>query len=405
MPAMVFLKIAADVSFLFMLLGSIAVHFGSELWVLMVTMAVICAGQILSFWLSEKKKGTALRLLPYILPIGCAFIPGMTLSGWIICGIIYAYALFTGITRRYMADDEAQKVLFKITLGAIAAMLIIMLMVSAVDVSYTIVIFSGLISSVCSILLMRSLRHEPEIYSMPSYQTVNIGIACGVIGLSILLSTRTVLNGIFYVLKTIYSGIAYVVVNGLTLAIRGIAAAIKWIISLFPGGAEQAAETENNIELDMRSANDLFGDAAEYKGFPTWLKITGIVIAALIVIGIIILIFRKLAGHRTTETAKAASGTSYTDNGWEPERKKSSSQVMGVRKQYKKYIDFLRNEGTDITKDETSAEVNQNSPWKYQGSAAAELRQLYLKARYAEIADKEDAERAKDLVRAIKQAR
>ena len=399
MAVMVFLKCAGDISFMFMMLGSIAVHFGASVWACVAALAVICLAEVLSFVLDGVKSG--LRLLPFILPLGCAFLPGMTISSFIICGIIFAYTVFVAATHRYMAEDS-QRTIFKITAGGLLAMLLILLLVSAEQISFSIVIFAGLISLCCSILLLRSLRHDSEVYSRMSFQMVNLGVIAAVLGVSVVLSTRAVTEGIFKVLSAIYKGVAYVILTVITYAIRAVAAAVSWLKSLF-GSVETAEEAAQQQQLDLRGAADLFDTNGEYTGLPTWIKIVGIVVIALIVIGILTLIFRKLAGGRRGAAAGTARGnTSYSKTYQRAKAAPEGAQVGGVRKQYRKYLAMVRAEGQTITADETSADIAMFAPPKYRTEAAAELRKLYLEARYNGEASKEAADRAKELVKMMR---
>ena len=100
MTAMVFLKSAADISLFFMLLGPAAVHYGAGPLMCVITAAVICVSQILSFLVSRKKD--KLRMLPYMLPLFCVLLPGRCMAWAVLCGLIFAYEVFTGAARRYI---------------------------------------------------------------------------------------------------------------------------------------------------------------------------------------------------------------------------------------------------------------------------------------------------------------
>lgn len=401
MAVMVFLKSAADISLLFMLLGPIAVHFGARPLMCVITFAVTALSQVLSFEICLKKD--KLRLMPYILPLFCIFLPGRCVAWAVLCGLILAYEVFTGVTRRYMPDDSVQKTIFKISLGLIAAMLVILLIASAVQRSFTIVILSGMITASCSILLMRSLRHEPEVYGRFSYQVVNLGIMAGVAALAAVISSGPVLKGIFTAVRTVYLGIAYAVMFLLNYLIRILAWIYRAIRSLFSGNISPPPEQEVP-QINTESIADMF-PGTENNSPPQWLRMIFIILGVLILLLIIALVFMKLAGRRA-EAMKAVGVTSqYSPAIGREEKRRFTGQVQGVRKQYRKYLGMVEKEGVSVGPEDTSEDVCTKAHSGLGGAAARELRQLYIDARYNGTASRAAAERAKELVRELKKAK
>lgn len=396
MAGMVFLKSLSDIAFLFMLMGPVAVHFGAGLMTCVLTCLFILASEVISFLISQKRDN--LRLIAYVIPLVSIFLPGKSISWAVVCGMIFAYEVFTGASRRYVPDNDSQKTIFKITAGLTVLMLIILLMAKAVEVSYTIAIFSALISMCCSVLIQRSLRHEPEVYTGAPFQAANIGIVALVCAAAAVLGSRPVVHGILTVLKAIYTAIASAVLFVVTYILRGISFVVRWIVQLFGGESEAPVEQET-VTLNPQSANDLFGDVGEPTGFPLWLKIVGIVIAAAIVILIIILVFRKLAGRRVSDPEiGSAERTSYKTAGAQKRSHRDTASVQGVRKYYRKFLKKLAADGFRIDDDFTSGDIYDKAPEKYRNEAAAELRALYIEARYKGTADKAAADRARELV-------
>ena len=407
MAALVFLKSAADITFLFMLMGSAAVHFGAGLLTCVITCAAIAVSEVLSYVISSGTSSrksaisAVIRMSVYIIPLACIFLPGRSISWAVVCGLIWAYEIFTGASRRYFPEADVQKTIFRITLGALPAMLIILLMAGAREISFQIVIFSSLISLCCSVLIMRSLRHEAAVYSRPSYQAVNIVIVAVVAGISALLGSEAVVSGVLTALKAVYRVVAYAVLFVITYAIRGISYLVNWISLLFSGDSAPPPEPEP-VTIDMRSGEDLFGEINEYNGMPLWLKITGIVIGALIAAAVIVFVFRRLAGRRAERKEASTGAAVYNPAKPAARNVRSSSPVQGVRKQYRKYLNLLESEGIVIEGDDTSEDVREKAPFKFRGEAADELRELYIDARYNGTADKAAADRAKELLREIK---
>ena len=402
MIVMVFLKIVADAAMMFIFGGPIAFHFGASVLKCIVTMLLIASASCLSFVLRDKK---AIRFVPFVLPFAGLLIPGQVVSWAIICGIVLAYAIFLAATGRYLVDPEHQKVLFEVTIVLEIIMIIAVALAKGTETSFSIVIFGGIISMASSIMLMRSLRHEPEVYNSLQFQAVNIGIMAGVAAVTAIVSSETVIGTILKGFVYAYKGVAYVIVWLFTQLLKGLNLLVEWLKSIF--GTIQIDNEQEPVTLDTRSAEDLFDDITnDAAGFPQALKIILIVLAVLAAIGIIILIFRALAGKKFTAEVPSGDGRIEREQNREAARRKENlnAQVQGVRKQYRKYLALLKDKGQDIDESETSGDIVQMSQPEYRSGEARELRELYIKARYNGVADRQDAERAKELVKAIKKA-
>ena len=71
-----------------------------------------------------------------------------------------------------------------------------------------------------------------------------------------------------------------------------------------------------------------------------------------------------------------------------------------VRREYRAYLDYCEAHGLTILRGDTSLDITgRASGMDY--AAEAELREIYLRARYAETATAEDAARAAELVKKI----
>ena len=71
-----------------------------------------------------------------------------------------------------------------------------------------------------------------------------------------------------------------------------------------------------------------------------------------------------------------------------------------VRREYRAYLDYCEAHGLTILRGDTSLDImGRASGMDY--AAEAELREIYLRARYAETATAEDAARAAELVKKI----
>lgn len=410
MPVMVFLKIASEVCLFLTVGGAISIHFGAGSWQIIVTLAVICLSEVLSYIMyarkgQDERQNVFIRLWPMGIPLLCILLPGRCISWAVLCGIVFAYTVYIVLSEKYLPDADHQKTLFKLALGLTIGVIVILAFAGGREISFSVTIFSGLASAACSILLMRSLRHDASVYQKASFQLINVGLVAAVSGIILLLSSKAVINGVLSVLRTVYTFVARGALYVIMFIIRIIGEFFKWLISIFPLHEIPQQEREA-VELNTENAGDMFGEATEYVGLPLAAKIIIWVIIAVIIAAILYFIFRYIAGERARVTA---------DGGQESFRKPSlrprgrqgeddSSQVKGVRKQYRKYLHFLKSKGMFIDPSNTSLEIENGAPDPYRMDEADELRELYLEARYNNKADQWAAERARELVKIIKKA-
>ena len=410
MIVMVFLKILADAALIMTVCGPAAVHYGADVIQTLITVLSICICLTISYIIYIKiGRGSTgrriLQLAPMIIPAFCIFLPGRTISWAILCGIIYAYAVFIAVSARFVPDDHQQKILLKIALAAALVMALALLILKSEERAFSLCILSAMISMAASVLILRSLRHDSSVYNSLQFQAVNAAIVAVFCAAAAVLGSGTVLKGVFAGIRAVYSVIARGIYYVIMAVITAVGKLIEWLSLLFPHGNISEPETQEPQTMVMPSGEDLLGEITEPAGFPVWLKIILIIIGILAVCGILALIFRHLAGSRSSGDADEESITTAVP-GHDAERQKrsvsSSGQVKGVRKQYKKYLAMLKAHGQEIHTFETTADIEISSADMYKCDEAEELRRLYLEARYNGIAESGAAERAKELVHSIK---
>ena len=254
----------------------------------------------------------------------------------------------------------------------------------------------GLTALICSVLLMRSLRHDAEVYSSPGYQLLNLLAVAAVPAAAAVMSLETVLNGFFTVIKTIYRIIMGLILNVVMWIIRLIAAAFgKLGVSIQPEGQVP--------ELDLSGAKEMFGLSDSGSGAGDAVKYVFIALGVIIAAGLLFVLFRYFssgmdsASDNTEELLQSVRISRDTKKG-EPE----GTPVHRVRQQYKRFLKFCVKQGIEISESDTSGEISSRSSWLPPAEASAELREIYIKARYNGTASKEDAARARKLCTALR---
>lgn len=410
---MVFLKAVSEFSLIAIVAGAFTARFGASVTGIMISFAAAVISVFLSFFLRDKK---VLRFVPVLLVFASALYPDRSIA-WIIVTVLFlAFAIFTIAGKHYIDVDEHQKSILKAQLALTGVMLVLTLLFQLGDNALAVIITSAFAGLCATILYLRSVRHEPEVYNQASFQLVNAGLIAAAAAVVVVLSNETILNGFFSGLRAAYTWIATKIVDGLLFVIQCIEAFFRWLSSLLSFGHVQKAQEQQAAQIQMQGNEDLFGDISEITGPPLWLRIVFWVFVAAIVVLIIWVIFRAIAGRRMEEMdGKASSFKSYAVKGAGREKERSKDQdVQGVRKQYKKYLQYMTGQGLQLSRSNTSQEIEvmTGSLSRENGAgdeekvrkASDELRQLYLKARYNNAAEKSDAERAKYLVGQIKKS-
>lgn len=396
MLSMVFLKVAGDLAFYYTFAGPFALHFGAEEAWMLLTLAVVPFCVMLSYVLGDKG---LLRFVPWLGGVVCVCLPALGLADRIMMLPPLAYALMLMILRRYRPEWGSQVEIFNVFWKVFLAYVLLSLMLRVSDAGVQLEVLMGMVTLVCLVLLMRSLRHEESVYRQPSYQLLNLGLVGAAMGVALLLSSKGFLNSVFAVLGAVYRVIAGVVMRILMLLLQAFAFLFSWI-------RFRRNEDREMPELNLGGAAEIFGleenTGADGRAF-TYVIYALAILAAIVVL---ILVFRFLA-RRYGEAPPAGdvrdNRVFLDDSDAREEKASRGSPVQRVRAQYKRFLRLCMKRGQELKRSDTSLEVNERCGHLF-GHEAQELREIYLHARYDHRADKDDALRAKELYARLKKS-
>ena len=395
MLTMVGLKIAADLAFYYTLVGPPSLHFGGSSGALLGCLLLVTLCFVLSYCLRNRG---ALRFLPLALVAGCFFLPGAETATGVVLLPAWAYAVYLAARRVYEPEWSHQVDIFSLFWKLFLVYFAFELLLRVSDEAVTLSVMMGTVMLLCSVLLMRSLRHDPQVYCQAKYQLLNLALVAAALAAAGLLSSRTFLNGCFAVLKTVYLAVAKVLVQLLFWVIEGIAKLFSWLKITKPEGKE-------SIQLDLSSAKDILQleDSGGGEGSRI-LSYILIALGALAAIACLVLVFRYLSrreGERRPGGGPADSRYAVESRENQEGRAAPGSPVQRVRQQYRRFLRLCGRHGRVIQRSYTSREVNDNCADLF-APQAEELRDIYLEARYNDSATKEDAARAKALYAEMK---
>ena len=260
----------------------------------------------------------------------------------------------------------------------------------------------AIIALMLRVFLMRMLRQSPAVYTSPKYLAVTGGLLAAVCALAFLLSREGVTNGVASAAGAVYfGGLMPLLLN----LLRVVGSVLLWlfIVSfrlilsvLVLLGSKQSENQEilNNTASRMQE----MAEAAPINGS----LIGGVILGVLAVIFLVAVLLKFIRRPKAKAQAVGAEvqkrASTVTSRRHWPGFFLSPNER--VRREYRTYLDYCGKHSVTVQPSDTSLDIaGRASSMDY--AAEAELRQLYLKARYAGSATAQDAARAGELVKTI----
>lgn len=253
----------------------------------------------------------------------------------------------------------------------------------------------------------RTTRHDPEISTRPGYLLLSGGVLAAVCAGPFLLSRSVVVAGAKAAASAVYFGgivpvlqlfLNNIVVQGVTWLFHGILQFIHWLFTLFPPKPLERTEIVSTDEV-IANAQKAAKDAEPLINGMSMLTALGILLAVLCAV----LVVRHFLRQKFRHTDTACMDTTVRRSTHKRTRRWPGlflSPVDKVRREYAIYLDHCQRHGVTILRGDTSLDLTGRA-FGMDFAAEAELRQIYLKARYNGTATAEDAARAAELVRKI----
>lgn len=314
------------------------------------------------------------------------------------------YIIWLVWKKDYVLDCDRQQLLFGVFWKVLVAVIVFGILLGGIDAITAITIPYALVMLMCSVLLMRALRHEPKVYCRARYQITNLSAVAVVVVVAGLLSTRAFLAGCAAVLKAAYGTLIQPILefllSVLLYIIGGIAALFSWL-SL--GKVEP--EKQESPELDLSGIEDIFGEDVVLKEPSELLRTLGTILLVIAAVVVLVLIFRWMSRRRGAD-GSALEGGEQRETVEVVQRivkKKETSPVRKIRAQYRSFLKWCAETGVQVERSSTSLDVHrQVDLLSGRGAVSQQIRELYIKARYARIADPNGVRTMKQLCDQIK---
>lgn len=403
MLTLVFMKIAADLALYYTFAGFFAALFGASSGV----MLLILAAQAVIFTLSYAARGVGRRrFLPLLLLALCWLVPGAGLADRIVIAPPALYTVYLAAKNIYEPDRFQQADIFSVFWKVMAGFSVFCALFGKTELVKSMVLPAGLIVLVCSVLLMRSLRHEPQVYCQVRYQAMNVLLICAACVCTLILSSDAFLGTCLMILRTVYNWVISPVLMLVIYLIILIVQVFIWLFSFFEFGELVSPDREGAME--MPDFQELLGlEQSGQSAAGQWLDRIAAAIVILAAAAVVILVFRALSKRKIArQSARAAREvrTGLTQRKERPDDIPAGSPAGRVRAQYRKFLKLFSAQALEREKSDTSLDISRRCRGTFDDQSVGELRSLYIEARYGGRATREDVQRAKKLYTEIKKS-
>lgn len=404
MLMLVFLKITADLALYFTFAGFLAVVYGA--WSGFVFGSVLLGAAVFTVSYALKDKGWA-RFVPLVFGIIGGLAGASSIAECVVVIPAAVYIWYLAGKEVYEPDRYSQMGIFSVFWKVFLAFGLLMTVAGKAEEITAVSVPMGVLTMAASVLILRSLRHEPEVYLQRNYQMTNLLLVVCVVGLVLFLSSQMMVTLVVMTVKTLYQWVVLPVI----MLVVYIFAVIVWLISkLFAFVKIKKLETDQQPQMQIMDVNQIFEGmvpgANHEELFAKILMGIGIVAAVIICI----LVFRMLA-NRDREVRKVSGvrdeRTKTVIKREKTKHRSENTHVEIVREQYKRFLRMLAQQGVVTEKAHTSLDVQKQyrrveRSEEIDGKLADELRQIYIAARYGQDAGAQEAQRAKEICSEIK---
>lgn len=392
------LRALAELSFYYAFASFVAVWGGSRYALAGLMLQTVC--YVLSAMLEKKKVLRMAALLPMML---FWLLPDVPLADTLLFLPAALYLIRLAYSGKYVLEWGRHVELFSVFWKAYFLFAFLLLLVGTLRQLSQASLPIGLIMLVSSVLLMRSLRHEPETYCQKWYQIFNAAAVAAVIVVAALMSTDAFLMACVSAAGAVYKNVVAPLLLAAVMVLLLVLQAAAWLMSLLN---IRLPENQNKVpELQLDSLVKDLG-LAEPAGEPVGEKYL-ILLCVLAAAALLYIFFRWMMrlgwGEKRPPEVLEERFETAGDVAVKERKMGPGSAVQRVRAQYRKFLKLYISAGGELEDSHTSLDVERGAKrHRFAAGDVEELRSIYIRARYAEHAEAKDASRAKELCTAMK---
>lgn len=420
MVLMAFYRMIVELSFYYSFAGAVAAYFGGNGTVLPALLLSVC--YILCERLAKLRReetgkaGTLCRYLGLLPALLWLIVPGISPADRICFLLPLAYLAVVVYRKDFILSRYRQMDMFSVFWKAYAVFALVLTIFGAVGLLEA-TVPAALLTAVGSVLLLRSLRHGPEVCLRREYQLRSLLYAGLLIAAAWVLSRDSVLQILKTVISTVWN---HLLVPVLTMIFVAVSVILTWIFQIFRYLLSLGHRKPQDVSQIMQQftgqgealAETVSTTGAENTGWQAVFLAIGIL--ALIVIAIVF--FRWLLMRDSPEEESAAQ-IEKIDHTPPPEAQKTgkilgNTPIQRIREQYRSYLKlFIRQGGVHLPSDTTlqlaEKTLEQTAPGTDlsncpQNDPLRQMREIYLRARYRGEIHEEDPKQMKRQTTTVK---
>lgn len=391
MILMHFLRALSELGLYYALAGTAAARFGGSL--ALAGLLVLSACFALSAVLQKRGWGRWLAVLP---AAGFFFLPGGHTADWAAYLPGLAYLVWMVWKEDYALSWSRQADIFSMLWKACPPFGLVFALFCGVDGVVGQGLPAFLLAAAASVLLLRSIRHGPEVYCQGSYQLLSGLSLAALLAAAWLASTDWFLDRV----EDAYTYLIAPLLTALSMLV-GLAAMLLFLPLQFLAHQQREVAVPPGEGTQLVEAEERMWEASVQ--WESLLPLLGVLAAGVA----LFFFFRWMTRRRAEQRWTGGEAASRHAVEAAPRRVPQAlpyTYAGRIRGQYRQFLKHCRRRGIELEPADTSTEVSRKALRRLPGQAEPleEFRLLYQRARYRGEATREDLQRAKRLCSQLK---
>ena len=408
---MYILRVMGDLAFIYAFAGGISACCGGSGLILPMIIQSVCFGT------SVRSKNKVLKVL-VLLPMALCFIlPEGMWADWTVIALGCIYVIYLSVTAQFIENGRkthlakglmswsAQVDKFRLFIKIYPVYAILMILIGFYSSIVGVSVPMAIIMVMISVLLMRALRHAPQVYMQKKYMLVNGVTVMVTLIAAWLITLRPVVDALLKSLLWIYRTLIAPILIGLAwilgYALSLVASFFSWLAKMLGGTREV-----NNPTGEM-GPPEIITEYIDSNG-GSGAFITDVLLAIAIIIGIVVVVKCFLWLGRKRQVEESALVHAHRESVM-PTAKNVQAEQTGngatwqVRRWYRRFMQLYEQKIAKVHISNTSAELERKALYTWKDKAVLdEIRDIYIRARYAHQAERSDVKRIKALYMQLK---
>ena len=316
------------------------------------------------------------------------FFASLITRSWILALVLtVSYTGYMIFAKKLHTSWDRQVDFFSLSWKLFLGFGIVAFLIGKTDVMLTYGIPLALCSLSASVLLLRMLRHGPDIYLSKQYQFKSCILLFFTLGIAWVCSSGFVRKSLAKTCAFIYMKLIVPILEFILhifiLIINIILKLLSWM------NLREISPQESQLS-GSGTINPFADTSADYIGQSNSAELVLTIIGAIALIVGAFFLFRWISSSEKIQQIGLGGVILSKNDSPEVKHERSTSLAHQVRRQYRKFLKLYKFHGGQISTSDTSADIMVKSEQHFSPETVAEIREIYIRARYNNQATKED---------------